>query len=159
MAQERTVRNLLLALGIGEYQAQMITPNMFQAPATTDPKSPHIMMVVQAIQQKLIAAGYQISPTSYLDSPTAAALDDAVGSGWESSPWSNVITQVLATTNTPGDYSAADNDRLPAKQENVAFSDIASDLGLPAVPGGIITYGIGAYLLYRWLSKGKRKSA
>ena len=150
---ENTVRNLLLALGIGQYQAQMVTPNMFQSPAVGDPKSPHIMLVVGCLQDQLNKLGYGLARTKCLDAATAAALEDVVGPQWERRSWTDVIAAVLAAVKSPGAYAAADRLRAPALPQDVTFAGMP--FGLPDVPGGILTYGVGALLLWRYLKKRK----
>lgn len=154
---ERSIRNLLLALGVSRTAASMITPNMVQSPAVTDPKSPHIMMVVGHIQDVLNGCGYRLARTGYLDAPTADALEHTVGPGWERMTWADVIAGVLATARMP----AVTNPRLAASQvPDVTFADSGDGLGgmplgLPDVPGGLVTYAVAGYLLYRHLKKRK----
>jgi hypothetical protein len=151
---EKTVRNLLLGIGVGSYQATMVAPNMWQSPAGSDPKSPHVATVVSRLQDRLSDIGYPIDKTGVIDQPTAAALQDVVGDGWMNMPWTANIAAVAARANmgTPA-YAQADQMRASSQVTNTVLSDdelsVNLDLSLPSV----ITYGIGAYLLYRLFSK------
>lgn len=154
MTNESSIRNLMTKLGIGSIQAQAVIPSMFQAPAVTDPKSPQVILVVGKIQDALNAMGAGVPRTGYLDQPTAAVLDQVVGPQWERMPWSSVIAAVLAAKNAPGAYALADRSRAAVPSQNVTFSGMPFDL--PDVPGGVLTYAAGAYLLWRYLGKRKR---
>lgn len=153
MTNESSLRNLVMKLGIGRYQAQTVIPNLFQAPAVTDPKSPHSILVVQHLQDALNEMGAGLARTGYLDADTSDALDRVVGPQWERQPWSSVIAHVLAAKNAPGAYAAADRSRAAPLPQNVTFAGLPFDL--PDVPGGIVTYAVGAYLLWRHLKKRK----
>lgn len=154
---ERSIRNLLLALGVPRAQAAMVTPNMNQSPAVTDPKSPHVMIVVGHLQDVLNAMGYHLTRTGYLDPPTADALEHTVGPGWERYTWADVIANVLAAQRMPG---IVDHHLVASQVPDVTFADSGDGLsgmpfGLPDVPGGIVTYAVAAYFLYRHFTKRK----
>lgn len=154
---EHSVRNLLLAIGVSRTAAAMVTPNMYQAPAVSDPKSPHIMVVVGHLQDALNTMGYQLTRTGYLDLPTAHAMSDIVGPGWERMTWADNIAAVLAAKKQPG-IQMASRALASAQVPDVTLAGITgADLNfvpfLPDVPGGVITYAVGGYLLYRMLKK------
>lgn len=143
-----TYRELLLELGIGNFNATQVIPYMEIAPATTDPKSPPVIIMVRALQQVLFGMGaYDIQNTGALDAPTAAALARITGSGWERVSWGGNIQSVLGARRLGMRLSSDDvvsNDVVPIK--------IPMDGFLPDIPGGMLTYGIlgiGAYLWYR----------
>lgn len=153
MSTQNTTRNLLLKLGIGGFNATAVTPNMGRAPRTSDPKSPHIILVVSAMQDRLNEMGYGLQRTGYLDPPTAAALAEVVGPDWIARSWRDVIARLLAAQNVPGAYMAADRLRARTPIDQVTFADVP--FGLPEVPGGIVTYGVAAFFLWRFLKKRK----
>ena len=154
---ERSVRNLLLAIGVSRTAAAMVTPNMYQAPAVSDPKSPHIMVVVGKLQDALNTMGYQLVRTGYLDLPTADAMSQIVGPGWERMTWADNIAAVLSAKRQPG-ISAADRSLAAVQLPDVTFADYTVPVPsfLPDVPGGVVTYAVGAYFLYRYLKKKRR---
>lgn len=148
---ERTMRTLLRRLGIGDFSITGCIPFLFIAPATTDPKSPPVILMAKGVQRALNDLGAGVSETGFLDPPTASALRKIVGPKWMSRSWAENIRQVLhakdlGRTLTPP--IKVHNEDPP--DEGVGFFD------LPDVPGGVVTYAIGAILLYRYLQKGKR---
>ncbi len=150
----RTGRTLLLALGIGDYNATMVLQYLWIAPATTDPKSSPIMIMVEAIQKKL-----GVADTGMLDQPTATALRKLIGPGWMHLPWATVVEAVIeggrAPFVKPPKRTGFTDPHLTRSLNGFGDGD---GLGgafdfLPSVPGGALTYGVGAYLLYRHLTK------
>lgn len=149
---ERNGRKMITALGIGQFNATMIIPYLWIAPAATDPKASQIILLVEHLQKKLNALGAELAVTGYLDLPTANALSKVAGSRWMTMPWAASVRAVL---------SAYENGLSIAEPEpeifvpNVGTGDIPGIPGLPDVPGGILTYGIAAFLLYRHMKKRK----
>jgi hypothetical protein len=146
-------RDLLGALGLGQYAANMIIPYMMIAPATTDPKASQIILLVEAIQKRLYAMGARdVALTGHLDPPTARALRQVAGQNWERMSWGANVQALLA----------AGGRRLTARTSPTAPAApsmpvaVAGPLDfLPDVPGGIVTYGVVGYLLYRHFTKRK----
>lgn len=148
---ELTGRTLLTRIGIGQFNATMVIPYLGFAPATTDPKSPQVIIMVQHVQKMLNQMGAALSTSGHLDIPTARTLSLVVGERWETMPWSATLSAII---------SAKDNGvMLPTADETeilippAATGDIPGVPFLPDVPGGILTYGVAAYLLYRYLKK------
>lgn len=122
-------RELLTALGIGQFNATMVIQYMFIAPATTDPKSPSVMMLVKAIQNRLALLGYAVPQAGYLDRQTANAIESVAGAGWESRMWADTVKVVLAA---------------PRATRARVLPIARSMSGLPDVPGGKLTYAAAA---------------
>ncbi|HMG58031.1 MAG TPA: hypothetical protein VK601_31235 [Kofleriaceae bacterium] len=143
------VRELLTGIGMGNFNATMAIPYMMISPSTTDPKSAQIILMVQHIQRSLFQLGYHDVPDSgELDLATANALLSVVGPNWNVQPWSASITAIIAARKHGHRAPRAGivNDGVPMA--------VGGPLDfLPDVPGGIFTYGIGAYLLYRHFTK------
>lgn len=143
-----TARTLLTDLGVGNFNATMIIPFMFMAPATTDPRSAPIMMMMRQIQRHLYAMGSRVADSGFIDQTTAANLETLMGPGWLNRPWADVVTAVTqahashvrlqATPPQPDDYGP----------EAVGVFDF-----LPDVPGGLLTYAAAAGALYYFLRK------
>ncbi len=92
----KTARDLLTQLGIGGFNATMIIPYMFIAPATTDPKSAQTILLVQYLQRALYGLGATDVPMSgRLDRETAMALLQVAGPNWERMTWSGNVAAVL----------------------------------------------------------------
>lgn len=149
MFRAKTLRDLLVTLGIGHFNATMVIPIMFTQPATTDPKQPGVIHLVRALQANLHRRGFDVDSTGYLDSKTTAALDELYGSGeWVNLTWADVTNRVLSAQRMYQIPAPAGTDVLP---EPVGAFDF-----LPDVPGGALTYVAGAGLLYYLWKKRKR---
>ena len=145
--RNRNARELLKGIGVGDFNATMIIQYMFVAPATTDPRSSPIIIMVQHIQRALNAMGAGIPVSGYLDKPTAAALYRVVGPNWERISWAQNITAIIDGADV--DFSAAPE--LPLEPMPQAIGGPLDFL--PDVPGGIFTYAAGAYLLWRHFAR------
>lgn len=150
MNNDRNMRVILSGIGMGQFNATMTIPYMMVSPATTDPKSPSVILMVRHIQRALYALGAtDVADSGRLDAETAAALNQVVGSGWEGQPWSVTIEAVNNARRrgmrvTPASYPMADG--VPV--------GVGGPLDfLPDVPGGLVTYAVAGYLLYRHISK------
>lgn len=155
---ENNVRNVLLALGVPRAQLPMVTPNMYQAPAVSDPKSPHIMIVVGYLQDALNHTGYNLARTGYLDVPTANAMQAVVGPGWERMTWIDNIAAVLSYVKAGPGITRASAALAPAQRADVTLSGVLDAPSfLPDVPGGLVTYAVAGFFLYRHFKKRGRK--
>ncbi len=145
------VRELLTGIGMGQFNATMAIPYMMISPSTTDPKAAQVILMVQHIQRSLYQLGYHDVPDSgELDLATANALLSVTGPNWNVQPWSASVSAIIAARN--GGHRAR---RALAVDDGVPMA-VGGPLDfLPDVPGGLLTYGIGAYLLYRHLTKRK----
>lgn len=142
-------RTLLLRLGVGDFNATMMIPYLFTSPMTTDPKSPMVMLMVKHMQAALNQMGAGIIVTGYLDRPTAAALTGLFdGPQWSSWAWSDVIAGILRARMQG--VSLAEVEPI-TKHEIAATGDMP--FGLPDVPGGVLTYAVGGFLLYKMFKK------
>jgi hypothetical protein len=144
----KSLRDLLTALGVGDFNATMIIPYMMISPATCDPKSAQIILLVQHVQRALYGLGAtSVANTGYLDAQTAAALQDLVGPGWEGMPWATNVQAIIGAQETGMRFHKG-------KAPSAVPVAVGGPLDfLPDVPGGIVTYGVAAYLLYRHFSK------
>jgi hypothetical protein len=91
------LRQQLLQLGMSETAVTMAMPQMWFMPATTDPYSPAVIMIVEAIQYTL-----GLPQTGYLDPATKNALALRGGAGWANRPWAVVVGEVLANRKQRG---------------------------------------------------------
>lgn len=152
MSQPRkNVRELLLGIGVGEFNATMIVPYMFISPATTDPKSAQTILLVEHLQKVLFAMGATYVPLSgRLDEPTARALLQVVGPNWERMTWAANVAAVLAAKESGMSLRAP-----PAIRGAPVAVGGPLDF-LPDVPGGMLTYAVGAFFLYRHFTRKAR---
>ena len=144
-------RELLIMLGIGSFNATGIVPYLMIAPAATDPKAGQIVILVQAIQKRLFQLGARDVPDSgQLDVPTAGAITQLLGENWLRIPWATIVQAVndavaYGRRLQPSTYSAVSDEQPVAVGGPLDF--------LPDVPGGLLTYAIGGYFLWRFLKK------
>jgi len=144
---KQTSRDLLNAIGMGQHNATQAIPYLMIAPATTDPKTPMVINMVRHIQQLLYQMGaIDVANTGYLDAPTAAALLQIAGPNWERMTWGSNIQAILGARDRGMSLSPPPAAATPMPMP-VAVSGPLDFL--PDVPGGIVTYGVVGYLLYR----------
>jgi hypothetical protein len=149
------VRDILQQLGIGHFNATMMIQDCFIAPATSDPRSPQIILMVQHIQAKLQDMGAPIAISGRVDPPTARYLVALMGDNVLGAPWYHVIGGVLDAQ--AAGVSLAPNTPRPIPQTPAPVSGLSGLLDapsfLPDVPGGLLTYGIAGYFLYKHFKK------
>jgi hypothetical protein len=153
----KTLRNLLTALGVGQFNATMVIPILFMAPATTDPRQPATIMLVRHLQRAMWALGAKIDDTGYLDEPTTEVIEQLLGAGWMNRPWSDTVNAVVTARQnklklaTPAPVALPPEDFGPQATSGMGLFEF-----LPSVPGGALTYLAGAGLLYYFLTKQRR---
>lgn len=155
MKTTSTVRDQLVELGIGQFSATMVIPYMFIAPATTDPKASQVILLVQALQRLLFRLGAtDVMLSGRLDDPTARALEAIVGPEWMATTWSGNVARVLAFRDGGGRLKGPAPESPVRMRVKVPAAGVGGALDfLPDVPGGIVTYAVGGFLLYRALKK------
>ncbi len=150
--QHNSGRSILLALGMGDYNATMVIPYLFMAPAQTDPQMAQIILLTEHLQKAMVRMGCPLRPTGSIDASWAPYMAQVCGSQWYDLPWAEIGRQVLA--------AAANGKRLRPQgitltvKKSALSGILDAPFGLPAVPGGALTYGVGAFLLWRHLKKG-----
>jgi len=149
--KEITARTLLTQIGMGQFNATQAIVWLFTQPATSDPKQPAVILIVSALQRQLNRMGAGLNETGYLDLPTASALTTIVGDRWETLTWADNIKAVISARDAG--LTIAQPDLQPVGSDDHAAYQELGLFGLPDVPGGIVTYGVAAYLLYRYLKK------
>jgi hypothetical protein len=159
---KNTVRNMLLELGVGDFNATMAIPYMFIAPRATDPSAVQLIVVIEQIQQALGAMGAPgIVPNGSMDDATGNALATLLGPEWIAMPYYEIIRSVVAAERANYQFvtpatTAVPGVAVPMSGLGDTLSAIPDAIGLPSVPGGVLTYGLGAYLLYKHFKKARR---
>ncbi len=148
MPLQHNIRALLLSLGVSDWNSTMIIPYTFTTPSTTDPGMAQIIILVRHLQRNLnrLGAG-NVEITGRLDKATGDAISQISGTEWLSLPWYQIMQDVVAFKRS--------GQTLSAPMDVVAPTGI-SGIELPDVPGGMITYGLGAFALWYFLVKKKR---
>lgn len=149
-----SIRGLLLALGIGDFNATGIITFMFWSPRSTDPGMPAIIMLTQALQKTLVKMGANIAVTGILDDPTAACLDQVSGPEWLSDSWYEVVRDVLKAKKRGFRFAAV----VPEQGATVGMGGLGPLDFLPDVPGGILTYAAAGVAAWYFLIKKKRSA-
>lgn len=149
---QKSVRGLLTAIGIGHFNATMIIPYMFIAPATTDPKAGQIILLVEHVQKALYNLGAtDVAISGRLDPATARALRQVAGDDWERMSWGGNVAAIVNAQEGGGMmFAPEDGSDAPAPQAMAIGGPLDF---LPDVPGGLLTYGLAAFLLYRHLKR------
>lgn len=145
-----SIREILAAIGMGQFNITMAIPLMLVSPATTDPKSNQVILVVQHIQRALFELGATDVPVSgQLDEATARALQQVVGPNWERMPWAASVRAIVTAQR-----NGARIGTMPRVTRAAVPMAVGGPLDfLPDVPGGLFTYAAGAFLLYRHFAR------
>lgn len=155
-ATSKTLRELLTGIGVGHFNATMVIPYMMISPATTDPKASQVSLLVQHLQRALYNLGATDVPDSgTLDAPTAAALNQVVGPNWERMPWSASVSAVVAAQEGRGYIQPMTVAIAPVAAPGEPVATGGPLDFLPDVPGGLVTYAVAGYLLYRHFSRAR----
>lgn len=145
------VRGLLNQLGVGHHNATMMIQDMFIAPATSDPKSPQIILIVCRIQKVLRDMGATVPVSGQIDQQTSFYLETLLGHGYLNLPWMQVVSGVLDAKD--GGVSLATPQPVPSQSGQAMSGVFDTPSFLPTVPGGLVTYGVVGYFLYRHFMK------
>lgn len=148
---EHNTRRILLDLGIGDFNATMILPCMFMGPAQTDPSMAQVQLLTTALQKNMIKMGASwLKITGRIDEQTAHCLHALVGPYWNQTTWGELASAVVTARGNKKKL------KRPSPSGKVTLGALGFDLpSPPAIPGGIITYGIAGYFLVRHFMKGR----
>lgn len=136
-------RNLLLALGVGDYNATIMIQYMFLAPSATDPAMPSIILMTKHLQAGLRAAGARVPLSGVIDDTTARALIRLVGPDWNHVTWYGLFEAVTAAKRMRA---------LEKRSKELPLGFVE----LPDVPGGNLTWAAGAFAVWYFLLRKKR---
>ena len=141
MQGENDARSLLLALGMGDYNATLAIQYMFLAPAATDPAMPSIILMTRHLQAGLRAAGATVPLSGQIDDATAKALIKLVGPDWHQVTWFGLYQAVVQAK------------RLRTLKKRSGELQLGL-VDLPDIPGGNLTWAAAGalaawYFLFR----------
>jgi hypothetical protein len=137
---------MLRVIGVDDYTATMMIPNMMIAPATTDLDMPPVIMTIRALQRCLNTMGANLREDGDLDVDTARAIRQVTGPGWKSTPWYQIVQAVI--------YAAEHGGRVTVGQPPKPAMGFVPDL--PVMPGGIVGWAALGGLAYYFFGRGKR---
>jgi len=141
---DNNARQLLLNLGMGQYNATIAIQYMFIAPAATDPAMPSIILMTKYVQQGLRAAGAtNVAVTGRIDAATANELERLLGPDWNHVTWCQIFTAVLSAK------------RQRTLEDHSSDVDLGLIPDLPEVPGGMLTWAAAAVAVWYFLIRKK----
>lgn len=150
-----TSRSLLEGIGMGQFNATQVIPYLMIAPATTDPKAPQIVLLVRHIQKALYDLGANYVPDSgRLDAPTARALLEVTGPNWERMSWAESVQAIVNAKSAHRRLSAMPTEGAISTGRPLAVGGPLDFL--PDVPGGLLTYAVAGFFIYRHFAKRAR---
>lgn len=157
--QNHSARSVLLALGMGDFNATGCIATMFMAPAQTDPQMTQVIMITKYMQQTMAMMGATQPVTGTIDDDWAPYFAALTSAPWVQVSWFE-LARMLLDAKGRGMTFQANYDRVGGKPYTVSLSGLADFIPavpsfLPDVPGGLITYAVGGYLLWRHLRKRK----
>ena len=142
---ENDARQLLLGLGVGNYNATIMIQYMFLAPSATDPAMPSIILMTKHLQLGLRAAGaHSVAVNGQIDDTTARALIQLVGPEWNHVAWYELFRSTI---------EAKKRRSLEQQSGNLELGFIPD---LPAVPGGMFTWAAAAFAAWYFLIHKKK---
>ncbi len=147
--QGNSARSILLKLGMGDYNATMVISYLFMAPAQTDPQMAQIILLTKHLQQAMREMGCALPVTGSIDAQWGPYFTAVCGADWPDLPWAEIGRMVLA--------AKARGKRLQPQGITITVGKGGLDGvfdSLPKVPGGLLTYAVGGYLLWRHMKKG-----
>lgn len=138
-----TIREMLLAAGIGEYNAVLSIPYMYFLPRTCDPYAQGVQQIVQGLQNLLAYRGLQVPQDGFMGSSTMAATERFAGRMWRDKTWLQLYGDVIRGRLAPGFEKTPQPAPVEAPQpQAVGFVDVI-DLAtnpLAWVAGGAAFY-------------------
>lgn len=159
MIDKNNIRALLLEIGVGDFNATMAIPYMFVAPRTTDPAAVQLLVVVRQLQKELLNMGVtDVVPTGVLDQVTGKALEQVCGPEWLAMPYYEIVRCVVKAKQAGHTFIQASAYTGPGPEATEGWTDVFNIQPpiLPAVPGGIFTYGLAGWFLWKHFKKPRR---
>jgi len=155
---ENNARQLLLGLGMGNYNATIAIQFMFLAPSATDPAMASVILMTKHLQIGLRAAGARdVTVTGQIDLATATALRKLVGSEWNHVTWYELFRAVTEAKKRSSLLRSAAIDTSLAKDPGLGSIPVLDVIDSAVRPvfgdkSDYVTIGIAAYGAY-WLYK------
>lgn len=91
-----SARSLLLALGMGDFNATQVIMYLFMAPAQTDPQMAQIILLTRHLQMAMVKMGVPLPVTGSIDARWASYFQRIVGPNWIDTSWADIVKTVLA---------------------------------------------------------------
>ncbi len=91
-----TLREILIAAGVGQFSAPLAIQFMSFLPRTCDPNAQGVLLLVQGLQRLLNKAGSTLKVSGTMGDDTARALMIYAGPRWYDKNWTELYQAVLA---------------------------------------------------------------
>lgn len=141
----KSLRDLLVSLGVSHVNATIVINTMNYNPAGTDPGSVPTTLLVQHMQRTLAQLGAPVAVTGQIDQQTNSAMESLLP-GWLYQPWTNAVKALVRFRDSGGSFKVG-----PASVSIAPMSGLP--LGLPDVPGGLLTYLAAAAVGWHFWNK------
>ena len=92
---------LAMAIGMSRANATLAVPFLWITPGGSDPYSPTIIMMVEALQHSLRKLGVKTRGDGFVDKGMSSALERISGPHWKSKAWIQVFGDVIGKTDEP----------------------------------------------------------
>lgn len=154
------LRDMLLAAGVGQYNAVLSIPYMMMLPRTCDPYAQGVMQIVEGLQRLLIKRGARLEVDGGMGEATIRALVPYAGPRWYDKSWMQLYGDVLHGTPWKGvervtraaelDYSLSDYGTEYHRNDLDGVVDEIKANPLPWVVGAAALW-FGRHHIKRWL--------
>lgn len=143
-----SARDILLSLGMGDFNATMVIPYLFWAPAQTDPQMGAIVMLTRHLQIMMRKMGAPLSVTGSIDANWAPYMAQVAGPHWMDKSWAEISRDLINARSSKRNLKPVGKAILVPQSALSGITD-----SLPQIPGGLFTYAVGGYLLWRHMRK------
>jgi hypothetical protein len=100
--RKENIREMLLAAGIGQFNATMSIPYMYFLPRTCDPAAQGVIQIVEGLQNLLRARGERVPLDGWMGKQTIDAVLKFSGATWRDKSWMQIYGDVLRGRRAPG---------------------------------------------------------
>lgn len=149
------LREMLLAAGIGEFNATLSIPYMYFMPRTCDPYTQGVMQIIEGLQNLLRARGHKVPLDGWLGPDTAGALQLYAGAGWADKTWMQIYGDVMRGQRAPG-FERKPAAALAEYTEREGLGSITTIADIVTSP---LAWIAGGALAYHLLGRKRRGSS
>lgn len=93
--RQDSIRSMLSAAGVGDFNATMSIPYMYFLPRSCDPNVQGVMQLVEGLQNLLNAKGAHLTVNGWMGAETAAAVRRFGGATWRDKTWLQLYGDVM----------------------------------------------------------------
>ena len=137
--KQKTVREMLLALGLKDFGATLAMPMMYFLPRTTQPMADSTIVIVQGVQRGLNRLGWKVPIDGMMDERTKEGLRRVSGDMWSDKSWVQIYGDLLQAQQS--------GYRLDKKSGYVATGNTGG--GSPVIPFVLLAAGTILYLGFK----------